>query len=79
MFFGGKMKKAIFPPDAQRSGIDVVYIQRRRTLRISGWYDSFVGIEPTEITLRDFFERLNITLKDCQSAFRVTDSKEGGK
>ena len=73
------MKKAIFPPDAQRSGIDVVYIQRRRTLRISGWYDSFVGIEPTEITLKEFFERLNITLKYCQSAFTDDSAQKGGR
>lgn len=72
------MRKIVLPPDAQRSGIDVMYIQRRKTLRISGWYDSFVGIESTEITLKDFFEKLNITLKDCQSAFaeRKTDDSQ---
>lgn len=62
-------KEIVLPSENSHAGIRVLYIQRRKTLRISGWYDRFVGIEPTEITLADFFKTLNITFKDCQSAF----------
>jgi len=64
------MKQIILPYENPHEGIRVQYVKRRKTLRINGFYDSFVGIETTEITLKDFFERLNITLKDCQSAFK---------
>ena len=63
------MKEIILPYDNPHEGIRVQYIQRRRTLRIGGWYDGFVGIETTELTLKEFFLSLNITLKDCQAAF----------
>lgn len=71
------MKEITLPygENSRHHGITVLYIQRRKTLRINGWYDDFVGIESTEITLKDFFKRLNITLKDCQSAFKEEQGK----
>lgn len=69
------MKQIILPYENPHEGIKVQYIQRRKTLRVGGFYDGFVGIETTEITLKDFFERLNITLKDCQSAFKDDTAK----
>ena len=58
----GTPKKLIFPevPWYQSSGIEVEYIKSRDVLRISGWYDSIAGIESTEISVKDFCERLGI-------------------
>lgn len=72
------MKEITLPYENPHEGIRVMYIQRRKTLRINGFYDMCVGIESTEITLKDFFQRLNITLKDCQGAFK-DDSYERPK
>ena len=58
------------------SGIEVHYIKRRKVLIISGWYDHFVGIEPTELTLAQFFEMLGITEKDCRLAFQKREEKD---
>lgn len=70
------MKEITLPDENRWQGIRILYIQRRKTLRINGFYDmGYAGIESTEITLKEFFERLNITLKDCQSAFKEERGK----
>ena len=57
-----KHKQLIFPEvqGYQSSGIQIEYIKGRDMLRISGFYDAIVGIEGTEITVKDFCERLGI-------------------
>jgi len=62
--------KIYIPKDAKSSGIDVEYAKTSQTLRIGGWYDSFVGLQSRAFTLREFFEELGITLKACQKAFK---------
>lgn len=52
-----------------RAGITVNYIKSRRVLDISGWYDSMVGIEGQRLTLREFFDRTGISMRDCEKAF----------
>lgn len=37
--------------DSGSEGIDITINKRRRTLRISGWFDSIVGIQGAEIPL----------------------------
>lgn len=59
---------------AQRSGVSVTWTRSAKRLDISGWYDGCVGIENTGLSLREFFDRLGITEKDCQQAWR---SKKG--
>ena len=39
-------------------------------LDIGGWYDSLVGIETHSLQLREFFDKLGITEKDCIKAFK---------
>jgi len=58
-------KEIILPENSnfQSSGIQIQYIKTRDMLRISGWYDSIVGIEETEISFKDFCERLGIPLR----------------
>lgn len=64
------MPKLIYIPSQQsRSGIDITWTPSAQRLDISGWYDSFVGIEGTSYTLREFFDLLGITEKDCRKAF----------
>lgn len=54
-----------------RSGVEVAYVKSRGVLRIGGWYDSFVGIEGEEISLRDFLFQLGITANDVVRALRA--------
>lgn len=52
------------------SGISIVWTPSAQRLDVSAWYDSFVGIEGDSMTLRQFFNKLGITEKDCAKAFR---------
>lgn len=61
--------RMILPSNARHSGIDISYTKKRRELHIGGWYDSCVGIEPTDMPLEQFFRLLGITKKDCEAAF----------
>lgn len=64
-------KTAYFPRSGgKRSGIDVTWTKTAQRLDIGGWYDSFVGIESDSLTLREFFDLMGITAKDCERAFR---------
>jgi hypothetical protein len=65
-------KKVYFPINTSevRSGIDIIWTPSSQRLDIGGWYDSFVGIQTTSISLLEFFKLLGITEKDCQKAWR---------
>ncbi len=58
------------------SGISVVYTKTSQQLRISGWFDSIVGIEGRTIELREFFDALGITEDTCRKAFTDKKCKE---
>lgn len=62
--------KLTVPESAQYSGINVTWTKSTGKLYIDAWYDSFVGIEGKEFTLREFLEALNITERDCLRAWR---------
>lgn len=62
-------KKFYIPADAVRSGIDVKWTKSAQRLSIGGWYDTCVGLEGEAMTLREFFDRLGITERDCKKAF----------
>jgi len=42
--------------DWASSGIDLVVNKRRQVLEVSGWYDTFAGIEGAEIPLGELLE-----------------------
>jgi hypothetical protein len=65
-----KPKKIYLPEDTVHSGIDVTFVKSSQSLRIGGWYDGMVGISGGEISLKDFFQKLGITEKCCQKAFK---------
>jgi len=58
-------KEIIFPEmeGRQSSGIQVEYTKSRDVLYISGYYDDCVGIQGTELSVKDFCDRLGIDLK----------------
>jgi hypothetical protein len=56
--------------DNWHSGITIEWVKTYQRLDIHGHYDSFVGIEGTSLTLREFFDLLGITERDCAKAFR---------
>lgn len=63
------MKTAYFG-SSDRAGIDIQFNKKQSTIYISGWYDSCVGIEGEELSLKEFFEKCGITQKDCEKAFK---------
>jgi hypothetical protein len=62
-------------PESQRTGIRIEWTPSTERLYISGWYDFMVGIEGESLTLREFFDRLNITEAHCRKAFRKEENK----
>ncbi len=66
------MPKTMYvPANATRSGIDVRWTPSAQRLDVGGWYDSMVGLEGESMSLRQFFDRLGITEKDCVKAWKV--------
>jgi hypothetical protein len=64
------MPKTIYlTKDSEDEGINITWTPSRQQLDISGWFDSFVGIEGKSMFLIDFFTELGITEKDCIKAF----------
>ena len=64
------MKPAYFGPEWASSGISVEFTKSTGTISVSGWYDSFVGIQGETLTIREFFDRAGIDEDDCRKAFR---------
>ncbi len=60
-----KSKEIILPERVgyQTSGIQIEYTKSHDVLYISGFYDSCVGIQGTEISVKDFCDRLGIDLR----------------
>jgi len=44
----------ITDPDWKHSGISIAINKKNRSFYVSGWYDSFIGIDGAEIKLDDF-------------------------
>jgi hypothetical protein len=65
------MPKRLDLTDSYRhSGIDITWTPSAQRLDVGGWYDSFVGLETHSLTLRQLFDELGITEKDCAKAFK---------
>lgn len=68
------MPKRFFMPRIdtgnKSSGLDVTWTKSTQRLTFSGWYDSFIGIQGDSMTLREFFDLLDITEKDCKKAWK---------
>jgi len=64
------MPKTIYLPEGcDRSGIHITWTPSAQRLDIGGWYDTVVGIEPTSMSLREFFDLIGITKKNCGKAW----------
>ena len=50
------------------NGISITYTKGRKEFDISGWYDTYVGIQSTTVSLAEFLQEFGITLKDCEKA-----------
>jgi hypothetical protein len=67
------MPRQIFLPRQaahDASGISLTWTKTAQRLDISGWFDQCCGIEGDSLTLREFFDLLGITEKDCAAAWR---------
>ena len=67
------MPKTMVLPEVDypmHSGIDITWTPSADRLDIDGFYDSFVDIPPTSMTLGQFFEKLGITEKHVLKALR---------
>lgn len=60
----------LVPDDFHTSGIDITWYKTKGEIHIAGWYDDFVGIQGERMPLGELFDRLGITLKDCERAFK---------
>jgi hypothetical protein len=63
-----------------RTGVTAELDAATNALKLGGWYDGiYGGIEVDyPVTLREFFDALGITLKDCERAFaEEAPTKEG--
>jgi hypothetical protein len=49
--------------DNEHSGVDIKHNAKDKTITISGWYDSMVGIEPIIMSVDEFLEKLHINKK----------------
>ena len=68
-------KNFYLPPNCNSSGIEVRWTKSAQRIDISGWYNSFVGLEGGSLSLKEFFDKLGITEQDCKKAFaRVAKS-----
>jgi len=65
-------KQVFFPRDSDHdsSGISITWTKTARRLDVSGWFDHCCGIGSDSMTLRQFFDLLGITEKDCAAAWR---------
>lgn len=59
--------------ESGRQGLDVTWTPSAQRLDFGGWYDSFVGIQGDSMTLREFFDALGITKKDCAKAWKQSN------
>jgi hypothetical protein len=74
------MPKTIYlTNDDADNGINITWTPSRQQLYISGWFDSFVGIEGKSMFLIDFFTELGITEKDCIKAFKSKNKTQNMK
>ena len=60
--------------DFSHSGVDITWTKTANRLNIGGWYDGCVGIQDEAVTLREFFDRLGITEKDTQRAWKQANN-----
>lgn len=63
------MPKTLYISEFDCEGVDITYYKTKRELTIGGWYDSIVGIPCRRMPLREFFDELGITEKDCLKVF----------
>lgn len=47
-------------PDWPRSGITIEYVKSKDMFYVSGWYDTYVGIEGTAISREELFSMLGV-------------------
>jgi hypothetical protein len=72
------MKEVYFCPRyTDRQGISVSFTKKTSRIKISGWYDSMVGIEGEEMSLYEFFSRVGVSELDCLRAFKHAPNRPG--
>ena len=55
---------------SEQAGVDIHFTKSTQTLTIVGHYDTYVGIEPMYMSLREFFQQLGINKSMCLSALK---------
>ena len=72
-------KRIYIPQDASHSGIDITWTKSAQRIDIGGWYDSCVGLSGGSLMLREFFDQLGITEKDCAKAWKKPNAPLEGR
>ena len=68
------MPREATQPGSGHQGLNVIWTKTTQRLDFGGWYDSFVGIQGDSMTLREFFDALGITEKDCAKAWKQSNA-----
>lgn len=63
------MPSNILLSSSKTEGVVVSYTKYTQRLSFSGYYNTYVYIEGESLTLREFFDKLHITEKDCAKAW----------
>ena len=67
------MPKTMYvPEDANDAGIDITWTPSASRIDIGGWYHGSTGIRGDSMSLREFFDKMGITEKDCKKAWKKT-------
>lgn len=70
-----KAKRVLFHPKwSAASGVDIIFDPSTLVISVGGWYDSCVSIEATNLSLKEFFEKLGIESGDCEKIFKSDDN-----
>jgi hypothetical protein len=64
------MPKQIILSEYPSTGIKIRWTPTSSRIDVNGWFDSLFCISGGSLTLREFFDRLGITEKDCAKAFK---------
>lgn len=72
----GDLERSVPEPFGPSSGIVIEYTQRRRILSVHGWFDHFVGIEGSTLTLAELIRQLHIPPAHVRAALKEIEHGE---
>ena len=66
--------KIVYFSEHGNSGIDVSFTRSTNIIHLGGWYDSFVGISPVSLKLKDFLKKIGVDKKSLIKIIKEYDN-----